>query len=66
MRRTRAHALLSDIAIGLLSFFVLLCAGLATPALWTVIVESMNPKPHACDSIKSAADRSICDRASAR
>jgi hypothetical protein len=49
-----------------LSFLVLLCIGLATPALWTVIVESMNPKPHACDSIKSAADRSTCDRASAR
>lgn len=61
--RARAHALLSDIAIGVLSFLVLVCVGLATPALWTVMVESTAPKPRACDMIKDPAERALCNAA---
>jgi len=59
-RRARAHALLADIAIGLLSFFVLLCVGLITPALWTAVVESTQPKPRPCDTIKNPLERIAC------
>jgi len=64
--RTHARALLSDIAIGLLSLLVLVCVGLAAPALWTVIVKSTTPQPRACDSIKSPVERATCARAAVR
>ena len=60
MARTRARALISDLAIGVLSFFVLLCVGLATPAVWTAVVESTHPKPRACDTIKDPSERLAC------
>ena len=42
-RRARAQSLIADLAIGLLSFFVLLCVGLITPPLWSAIVASTAP-----------------------
>jgi hypothetical protein len=46
-QRARAQSLIADMAIGLLSFFVLLCVGLITPPLWNAIVASTAPRSDA-------------------
>ena len=46
-RRARAKTLIADVAIGVLSFFVLLCVGLITPPLWSAIVAGTAPRSDA-------------------
>jgi len=46
-RRARSQALIADVAIGVLSFFVLLCVGLITPPLWSALVASTAPRSDA-------------------
>jgi hypothetical protein len=60
VRRARAQALLADMTMGILAFFLLLCVGLITPALWAAIVERADPKPRACDTIKNPLERLAC------
>jgi hypothetical protein len=61
LRRKRAQSLIADLAIGVLCFFVLLCVGLITPALWSAITQSIEPKHPLCDGIKSALERLACE-----
>ena len=52
--------LVKKLAIAVLGSAVLLCVGLFTPIIWTVIVESGQPKIQACDSLKNPAERLAC------
>jgi hypothetical protein len=61
LRRDRARALIADIAIGVLAFFVLLCVGLIVPPLWTTIVHNTEPKFALCGGIKSPLERLACE-----
>jgi hypothetical protein len=60
LRRARARSLLGMLAVATLGFFVLLCIGLLAPVLWTVVLESGEPRQRACDTIKNAAERVAC------
>jgi hypothetical protein len=61
VHRARAQSLIADVALAVLAFFVLLCVGLITPALWTAIVESGEPKHPLCSTIKNPLERLACE-----
>lgn len=60
VRRAQAESLIKTLATAILGFLVLLCAGLLVPVLWSVAVDSTEPKSRSCDTIKSAAERLPC------
>jgi hypothetical protein len=61
LQRVRAQRLISDIVVGVLAFFVLLCVGLITPPLWNALTRSTEPKLFRCEGIKNALERLACE-----
>jgi hypothetical protein len=60
VRRARAESLITTLMIAILGLTVLACAGMLAPILWTALSESTRPTARACDSLKSATERSAC------